>query len=257
MGSIATGLVVAALPLLGAPRLTARIAANGSADLEIRIPRPPQESKEVAHSVLLEIGVANHGLTAVQHPLLNFCFPAGHRLRICDHRGEHLDKGRPLPPTAGDPPLDCWAIDDIRLRGRSDRLFHFLVRVDEPGAYPLKLRIRSRSLREELLVGGTLQVRQAEGDRSPEETISALIDQGEAIAGLTADVVSGSDLHREAGGFVLGTLVAVMELKRPDLRRRLDDALVDHAGPKMGDDYLRALVLSRVRALYDIRRQIG
>jgi len=214
------------------------------------------ESREVAHAVLLKVDVANRGLTAVQQARLNVCFPAGHGLTICDQRGECLDEGA-LVSVAEEPPLDRWEVGDVRIGGRSDRLFHFCVRVDEPGAYPLTMQIASADLREELIVDGTLQVGRAEGERSPEEAISALIDQGEAIAGQTASVISGSELHREAGAFVLSALVGVLALERPDLRRRLDDAVIDHSGPKTGDDYLRALVRSRVRALYDIRRQLN
>jgi hypothetical protein len=214
------------------------------------------ESREVAHAVLFEIGVANPGLTAVRQALLDLRFPAGHGLTICDQRGEPADEGKLVSAKAGRPPLDRWRVDGVRIGGRSDRLFHFCVRVDEPGAYPLTMQIVSADLRKELVVDGTLQVGRAEGERSREETISALIDQGEAIAGHQANVISGSELHREAGAFVLSALVGVLALERPDLRRRLDDAVVDHTGSKTGDDYLRALVRSRVRALYDIRRRL-
>jgi len=242
---------------IGGGQLTVGITANGSLDLEIRIPRPPKECRAVAHSVLLEVRVANHSPTAIEHALLNLRFPASHGLTICDRHGGPLDEGGLISATGGDPPLDCWALDNVSIGGRSDRLFHFFVRVNEPGAYPLKLQVESADLRDRPIFDGWLQVGRAEGERSPEEAISALIDQGVAIAGQTADVVSGSELHREAGGFVLSALVTVLELERPDLRKRLDDAPIDHTGPKTGDDYLRALVRSRVGALYEIRNRLG
>jgi hypothetical protein len=256
MGGVGIFLAAAALPLVGAPRLTARLSANGSPGLRIRIPRPPLESREVAHAVLLEIRVANRGATAIRQALLDLRFPAGHGLTICDQRGEAAGDGELVSAAADRPPLDRWRVEGVTIGGRSERLFHFFLRLDEPGSYPLTVQISSADLREELVVDGTLQAGRADGERSPDETISALIDQGEAIAGHQANVISGGELHREAGAFVLSALVGVLELERPDLRRRLDDAVVDHTGSKTGDDYLRALVRSKLRALYDIRRQL-
>jgi hypothetical protein len=237
------------------PRLAAGIEANDSPSLRIRIPRPPMECSEVGHSVLLEVGVVNHSHATIERGRLELSFRTGHGLQLCDSCGGPLDEGKLVSPAVDEPSFDRWAIDGARFAGGGSRL-NFHVRIDEPGAYPLRLRIGSPELPAELALDRTLYVGRAEGDRTPEESVSALIDQGEAIAGPPPDVLAGSELHREAGAFVLSSVVAVLDLERPELRRQLDEAPVDHRGPKAGDDYLRALVRSRVRALYDIRRQL-
>ncbi len=109
-----------ALPLVGAPRLTATFTVNGSAELAAGIGPDEEEGR----TLLVRVGVRNHSRADVAHALLNFCFPVGSGLRACDAWGEPDDRGRRMPPTQELRSFDYWAIDDLRLRdGRNSISF--------------------------------------------------------------------------------------------------------------------------------------
>jgi hypothetical protein len=126
------------LPGIGAPRLRIEISANGALDAVVRIPPQTEQGEASARSVLIRVGVRNDSRGDVAHALMNFCFPVGHGLRLCDHRGEPVEeaRGRPMPPTQEPEPFDYWALAGLRFTGRNSRLFHFRVRVDAPGNTP-------------------------------------------------------------------------------------------------------------------------
>lgn len=216
------------LPFVGAPRLTAGFTANGSPDLQVRIPKQPDHGEAVTHSILVQVGINNHGRADVEQALLNFCALAGHALQICDHRGEPVDKGTPMPSTNEAPPFDYWAINPLTITGRNGYLAHFRLRVQHPGDIPLVLRIQSRDLYEELEVFGCIEVVELEGDPTPAENVSALIEEGERFLSEMPTMTSDEEVRDRAMAFDFEARSALNELDRPDLVRRLDNALLDH-----------------------------
>lgn len=162
-----------------------------------------------------------------------------------------------MPSTTDLPPFDYWAINHLRFSGRNGFLFYFRVRVEEPGPIPVKLRIQSRDLYQELVVDGTLDVSQLKDEPGPRDAISALIDEGEELLREAPTISSGDQLRRQTAAFVFSGRLVISELERPDLTKHFDHALVDYTGPRSGQAYYEALVLSKVRLLYDIRRHTG
>jgi hypothetical protein len=242
------------LPGIGAPRLTATFTANGSPDLRITIPVRPEHGERARPSVLIRVGLTNHSRGDIAHALLNFCFPVGHGLQICDHRGDPLDRGKSMPPTQEDAPFDYWSIDDLRLTGRNSYLAHFRVRIDKPGEYPLILRLNSHDLYDELVERAVLRVEEsAAGDLPVRDALSALIDEGERITRIISSRQMATDVKSVAMTFVVEATSIVTDLNRPDFRQRLDEAAADYSEPKSGDDYFLALVTERVRVLYELR----
>jgi hypothetical protein len=144
----------------------------------------------------------------------------------------------------------------MRLAGQGSARAHFRIQIDRAGVYPVRVAIRSLNQQRDLKVQSDLRVMETDGELAPHDTVSALIDAGEAMLEEPVDVLNGAALHREAGGFVFSTTLAISSLRRPELRKRLEDTMPDHEGPRTGDAYLRSLVRSRVRALYDIRREL-
>lgn len=247
------------LPVIGAPRLTFALSTNGSPDAVVGI--GPLWRNEETHSVLVQVDVRNHSRPDLAHTLLDFYAPAGQGLQRCDHRGERITlqegRSRAEPPTQGAEPMDNWHLGGLRLTGREERHFFFRLRVDQPGTYPLKLRIRSSELYRELVLERTLRVEEV-ADPPIRDALGALIDRGEALRDRIPELCSGEEADRQAGDFVTESRAAVEQLRQPALLRRVDNAVLDYIGPKdESDDYVRALVVSTVRVLYDIRGQVG
>ena len=240
------------LPGVGAPRLTAGFSANGSPDAVIRIPRRRDAFEGSIRSILIRVGITSHSRADVESALLNFCVPVGLGLQICDHRGQSLDQGKLMPPTQEALPMDYWMIGDLTITGGNGHLFHFRIRIDGPGDYPLKLRLNSRDLYEELVVDGMLRVEEAD-DLSVRDALSVLIDEGEEVLQRPPDSRSGTSLRVEAMAFTMKAIGTIAELDQPALDKRIADAILDHTGLKEGDDYYRALIATKVRVLYDIR----
>lgn len=246
------------IPVIGAPRLSVALLANGSPDAVIGISASPGDGQ--AHSVLIQVDVRNHSRPDLAHTLLDFYAPAGQGLQRCDHRGEPVSlqegRSRPEPPTLGLEPMDNWHLGGLRLTGREERHFFFRMRADQPGGYRLKLRIRSSELYRELAFDCVLQVKEL-ADLSTRDALSAVIDRGEALRDQIPEQCSGEAARQKACAFVTEARAAVERGGQPTFLRRLDTAVLDYMGPKDGDEYLRALVTSKIRVLYDIRSQIG
>jgi hypothetical protein len=244
------------LPFVGAPRLTGGFTVNGSPALNVRIPKQLVDSEPIAFSLLIQVGITNHSRADVDEALFNFCALAGHALRICDHRGEPVDRGNSMPSTNDEPAFDYWAIPGVTYSGRNAFLTYFRLRVQRPGSIPVILRVQSRDLYEELVVGGTIEVTEIEGDSTPSEAVSASIEEGEWILREAAGI-SDSDLRTRVAAFDFRARNVVAGLDRPDWVNRLDNALLDYSGRKVGKGYFEALTLAFVRVLYDIRRLIA
>jgi hypothetical protein len=276
-GSIGPGIVFAALtglivigtfagvlpvlnriPVVGAPRLTIGLSTNGSPDAVIGI--AASRNGERAQSVLMRVDVHNHSRADLAHTLLDFYAPAGQGLQPCDHRGEPISlqegRSRPEPPTQGPEPMDNWHRGGLRLTGREGRHFYFRMRVDHPGDYRLKVRIRSSELYRELALDCILQVNEVI-DLPMRDALSILIDKGETLRDQIPEQCKGKEARLQAGAFVMESRAAIAQLGQPAFLRRIDNAVLDYIGPKSGDDYLRALVISKIRVLYDVRGQIG
>jgi len=246
------------IPVIGAPRLTVAISTNGSSDAVVGM--VASRSDERAQSVLIQVDVHNHSRADLAHTLLDFYAPAGQGLQRCDHRGEPISlqegRSRPEPPTQGVEPLDNWHLGGLRLTGREERHFYFRIRVDQPGGYRLKVRIRSSELYRESALDRVLQVKEV-ADLPVRDALSVLIDKGEALRDRIPEQCSDKEARQQAGAFVFESRAAIERLGQPALLRRIDNAVLDYIGPNNGDGYLRAVVVSKVRVLYDIRDQIG
>ncbi len=256
VGTLAAYLpVLHKLPVVGAPRLSARLFANSAPDLKVTIPTPSSTGFGPQPSVLIRVNVKNDRRADVTYAMLNMCVPIGHGLRVCDGYGEPIDEGKRMPPTQEVNPFDYWSIDGLRFTGRNAKLFHFRIRVAELGEYPLKLRIQSNDFYEELVLDGTLVVSQANGDLSPRDLLSRLIDEGETAFRSGSNTFQAKSYEQAAANFVTD---AILNVQRhfPEMVGRFDVAEQDYAGPSTGDDYYRALITSYVRTLYDIRDHV-
>lgn len=235
------------LPGVGAPRLAAKFTANGFPDL--RVVGLPDPLDPV--SVLVRVQVYNPARVDVEHAMLNFAFPYGHGLRACDSWGEPDHRGMKMPPTQETPSFDYWAMDDLRFSGRNTRLFNFRVRLKDPGAYTIKLRIQSKDLFEEFIASEDLHMERS-SPLSLRDQLGALIDKGERLRGQVPDVFSGDALRVETAALILAATILLGNSDHPELRDRLDTDL-DYSGEETGDDYYRVLIAARVQALYEVR----
>lgn len=246
------------IPVIGAPRLTISLSANGSSDAAIGIAN--SRNDERAPSILIQVDVYNHSRADLAHTLLDFYVPAGHGLQRCDHWGESVSlqegRSRPEPPTQWAEPMDNWHLGGLRLTGREGRTFYFRMRVEQPGAYQLKVRIRSSALYRELALDRVLQVNEV-ADLPMRDALGVLIDKGEELRDRIPEQCAEEEARRQAVAFVIESRAAIEQLEQPAFLKRIDNAVLDYIGPKTGDGYFRALVISKVRVLYDIRRQIG
>lgn len=243
-------------PVVREAQLTAELSANGPFGLETRIPKQIEGFGPVPHAVLLELRVANGGDIGIDKAAVVVSVPAGLRLRACDCRGEPREPTRAAPPQEEPPGFESLSVDGVWLAAKDTTSTYFRIQIAQPGTYPVKAAVKQVVPHEDLEIKSDLRVMEADGELSPHDTASALIDAGEAMLEQPVDTLNGAALHREAGGFVFSTTLAVSGFKQPELRKRLEEALPEHAGPRSGDAYLRALVRSRVRALYDIRRRV-
>jgi hypothetical protein len=242
------------LPSVGAPHLDALLYANGSADLKIQIAAPRHDRDRSEHSVLLRVGVKNPTRADVEHALVNFLVPVGLGLQICDHRGRPLDEGRLMPPTQESDAFDYWALGERRFTGRNSTLLHFKIWVTEPGEYALKLRLQSKDLYEELVVDGTLTVREVNGELPPRHVLGDLIDYGERL--LQQNPI-GSQYGTDVRDFVGAGSAALAKMERPRLERRYNNARIEHQGDPVGSLYSQSLLRAKVAVLYDLRDALG
>jgi hypothetical protein len=107
-----------------------------------------------------------------------------------------------------------------------------------------------------LVVDDVIRVDQVE-ELPARDALSALIDEGEAILREAPNLHSEEELDRATGVFVFRATKVVAELGEPSFHKRLENAILDYSGPRIGEDYLREVIAAKVQVLYEIRDHPG
>jgi hypothetical protein len=94
------------------------------------------------------------------------------------------------------------------------------MRVDQPGAYRLKVRIRSSELYRVLVLDRVLQVRQV-ADPTARDALSALIDNGETLRDRIPEQYSNREARIQSVAFVTESRAAINDLDNRRFSRGL------------------------------------
>jgi hypothetical protein len=250
--------VVHVVPVVGAPKITARFKANGSVEFHDREDRPrvrlalPEDA--FPGSVLVQIGVTNHSDQDVAHALMNFGAPVRMGLQACDAWGHPRDVGQQMPPTHEG--YDYWALDDYRLTGGDGRLIFFRFRASGPGIFPVYISISSRGLYRELTQWSEIEiVARPRSEISLRDLIGPQIDRGELLARQIPDRFTGDPARLEYLAWFLETFNVLSDEER--LRDEFQATKADWPGEQIGDEFYLAELRTKVKHLYDLRDFLG
>jgi hypothetical protein len=162
------------LPWIGAPRPVVTFKVNGSSALVVRLAKPDPSRLEEARTALIgaglhgaeptdrpeprtaqiEVGVYNpSSFERIDRALVNFLLPVGLLRKKTDSSGMRREAGGEWLPTedrvAGiTGAFDYWSQDDVDFATGSAMLMFFEATFDEPGEYPIRLRISAPALYE-------------------------------------------------------------------------------------------------------------
>jgi hypothetical protein len=267
------------LPLIGAPRPVVAFKVNGSSALVVRLAKPDPGRLEEARTLLIEAGVNNPEPTGRPEPrtaqievgvrnpssferidraLVNFLLPVGLLRKKTDVSGVRSEEGGQWLPTedrvAGrSGAFDYWSQDGVDFAAGSSAVMFFEATFDEPGEYPIRIRISAPALYEQDYdTDATIRVEV--GEDGPVEKITDVIAQAAPLRGRIRNL--GERDQRVAVMDFMAAARLVVEAEYPDGTAFLS-APTAHEGPGVGIEYNEALLRDDAAGLYVIRRRLG
>jgi hypothetical protein len=145
-----------ALPVIGAIRLEAVISSE-------EVSRTARGPEQIGAQIVLRVGVTNLSRTEVRRARVNVLVPADVLISASDGFGDLAPpgtRGQRLPDTS-EPPggTACSAVWAERADlGEGPTLLHYLLNVERPGTYPVRVKIESRGLYKQVEVDTTFSV---------------------------------------------------------------------------------------------------
>jgi hypothetical protein len=267
--------ILHAWPVMGAPNVSAALKLDGRSDLRVGVRRHqpipvPENLKDVVgeggpapepRNARLEVGIAHTKRGSIRDAAVTLMLPEGIRHAETDPYGHQTENGKWMPPTGeslrtdddGNPVWsDYWVWRGDLPSG--SLLFYFTLTVSAFGDVPVRIKVEAPELYEEFKSDHMLRLTEIKRDEEPHvDRLAYAIQDAEDAR----DTLQRPDATTDRVSVVYYSLLEALPDDREDLAQVIRGRPVIFKGPEAGPAYEVALIDTKLRAAYDVRRRLA